>query len=149
MATEAENENLSKSFQNHTLTETDSACIFDQVAMSTDKFQQKLREMPTLLQEAGIVFTEQLFDIKPLLIPLEAVKSAIACQPPKHCPSVFMNTLQKVANDPKLCAIVSNEKQFALPKEVFQQALAGVGVCNPLIFFAVIIIYLAHYFSSI
>jgi len=94
------------------------------------QFQHKIQEMPASLQEAGIVFTEQLLNIKPLQIPLQAVNYAIRCQSPKHGPSVFMEILRQVASDPVCCKAVSKQGEPALPEVIFEQALCGVAVCK-------------------
>ena len=126
----AEIDEVSAALQDQTLTECDAACIFDHPPISMKQFQQKIQEMPAPLQEAGIVFTEQLLSIKPLQIPLQAVNYAIRCQPPKHVPSVFMEILRKVASDPPCCKVVSKQGEPALPEVVFEQALCGVAVCK-------------------
>jgi len=115
----------------HTLTEQEAACIFHYPSLTATQFEIMRQRMPSLLQHDGIVFTEQLFNIKPLEIPLEAVKFVVNGAPPKQKRSVFMKMLQNVVANPESCMIVSGDqdKQFAFPKEVFSQVLYGVAVC--------------------
>jgi len=111
----------------------DAACIFDHPPLSATQFETLRYGMPPLLRDDGIVFTEQLFDIKPLEIPLDAVKSVIGgCSHPSRFkrPTIFMEMLQRVVDNPESCTIVSaaQDNKFAFPKEVFAQALSGVAV---------------------
>jgi len=93
------------------------------------EFQDKLRVMPNELRTAGIVFTERLLDIKPLEIPLQAVKHVLTLQQhSRH--SVFMNMLAEVVQDPPCCNVVSEQGEFAFPDFLFAQALCGVAVCK-------------------
>jgi len=120
---------LSEALQAQTASEQDATCISELSALSVEQFQAKRNEMPSSLRHAGIVFTEQLFNIKPLQIPLEAIKLVLDSHPSQQDASLFMKMLQHVISDSKMCTFVSEQDEFALPKQIFFIALHGVAVC--------------------
>ena len=108
----------------------DPVVVFEKAqAISAAEFHCLLKQMPEELRNLRIVYTEKQFNVKPLSIPIEAIRNAARMHSDGKMLSRFGLLLQCVANGDVSSPFEEPITSLPFQSSIYEIALCAVAVC--------------------